>query len=285
MAISVSFEDSSKGINFASYMKTFDKKFVADSRGGFTNQEESGAPIPDGDYLVTGDDYVSWDGLKNGQSVIFEGGEKGWTYDFDDGHKLYGDLTAITFGKGTKTSTSNPEFTNNGEIRISFDQMDIADYSSHWISDLVDKAVKNNSSGLFKFLNSDDIEFTGSRKNDVFTGYKGDDTLDGGKGNDKLNGGKGDDIIIGGKGNDTLTGAQGADTFVFAAGDGKDKITDFGRGADILDFSGQFADFDAVKDAATDGKKGVTIDYDGGSVLLVGVKLADLDASDFNFAI
>lgn len=287
MAITIDFTDANNdgtGINFASYLTTYDKKFHADSRGGFINEKESGTPVNGGGYLVKGDAYVAWDGITNGQSVIFEGGAKGWTYDFDAGHTLSGDLTAITFGTGTKESDSNPEYTNNGEIRISFDEMKISDYSDSWISDLTDNELKSNTASLKKFLNSDSIEFNGSTGKDVFTGYNRADTLHGEAGNDKLNGGKGNDIIYGDEGNDVLTGGKGNDTFVFEAGDGKDRLTDFGVGADVIDFSGQFANFDAVIDAATESKKGVTIAYDGGSVLLVGVELADLTESDFLFA-
>ncbi|EJU14713.1 glycoside hydrolase family protein [Sphingomonas sp. LH128] len=56
-------------------------------------------------------------------------------------------------------------------------------------------------------------------------GWAGDDMLDGGAGNDVLNGGAG---------NDTLTGGAGADIFVFAAGYGKDTVTDFQHGIDKL---------------------------------------------------
>jgi hypothetical protein len=52
----------------------------------------------------------------------------------------------------------------------------------------------------------------------------------------------------------------------------------------VIDFSGQFADFDAVIAAATDGKNGVTIAYEGGSVTLAGLEVAGLTESQFAFA-
>lgn len=295
MAITIDFSDANgdgKGIDFKSYMKTFDKKYEASDYGGFINEDESGIAIPNGGYVVHGDDYVSWDGRDKGQSVIFEGGSEGWSYAFDgadgeygtsDDHTLSGDLTAITFGTGTKENDSNPEYTNNGEIRISFAEMEIADYSKSWISDLTDDELKSNTASLMKFLNSDSVEFNGSDGKDTFTGFNKADTLHGEAGGDILGGGKGNDTIYGDEGNDKLAGGRGIDTFVFEAGDGADTISDFGNGADLIDFSGQFASFDEIIDAATDGKKGVTVAYEGGSVTLTGWEVADLTESHFVF--
>jgi Ca2+-binding RTX toxin-like protein len=288
MAISINFSDANsdgKGIDFKSYMKTFDKKYEASNFGGFVNEDydDGGTPGNMNDDVWHGDDYVTWDGRTNGQSVIFEGGRDGWKYVFD-GHVMGGDLTAITFGTGTKENNSNPEYTNNGEIRISFDEMEIPDYSKSWISDLSDNDLKKNSASLMKFLNSDSIEFNGSDGKDKFTGFNKADTLHGEAGADTLGGGKGNDIIYGDEGNDKLSGGKGIDTFVFESGDGKDTISDFGKGADVIDFSGQFASFEEIIDAATDGKKGVTIAYEGGSVTLTGWEVADLSEGHFLLA-
>jgi Ca2+-binding RTX toxin-like protein len=285
MAISINLSDANndgKGIDFAAYLKTFDKKYEASDFGGFVNEDydDGGTPGNMNDDVWKGDDYVTWDGKTNGQSVIFEGGQDGWKYVFD-GHVMGGDITAITFGTGTKESDDNPEYTNNGEIRIAFDEMEIADYSDSWISDLSDSDVKNSTASLLKFLNSDSIEFTGSSGKDKFTGFNKADTLHGGAGADALGGGKGNDIIHGDEGNDKLSGGKGIDTFVFENGDGKDTIRDFGNGADLIDFSGQFASFDEIIDAATDGSKGVTITYEGGSVTLTGWEIADLTEAHF----
>jgi len=289
MAISINFSDANKdgkGIDFASYLKTFDKKYEPSDFGGFVNEDydDGGTPGNMDDDVWKGDDYVTWDGKTNGQSVIFEGGQDGWKYIFD-GHVMGGDITAITFGTGTKESDSNPEYTNNGEIRISFAEMEIPDYSKSWISDLSDEDLKNNTASLKKFLNTDSIEFTGSTGKDKFTGFNKADTLHGEGGADTLGGGKGNDFIHGDEGNDKLSGGKGIDTFVFESGDGKDTISDFGNGADVIDFSGQFADFDAVLAAATEGKKGVTIAYEGGSVTLTGWEITDLKESHFDFTV
>jgi Ca2+-binding RTX toxin-like protein len=285
MAISITLKDANKdgkGIDFNAYLKAYDKKFEPSDYGGFINEDydNGGTPGDMSDDVWRGDDYVVWDGKKNGQSVILEGDEDGWKYVFD-GHTMTGDITAVTFGTKTKTSDSNPEYTNNGEIRVAFDTFT----TKFGTGDFVNSLTDGNTRQFLKFLNSDSIEFTGSSGKDSFVSFNKADVLHGGGGADKLDGAGGNDTIHGDKGSDTLTGGRGGDTFVFASGDGKDRITDFGRGADRIDFDGQFSDFDAIVAAAKDTGKGVRIAYDGGSVLLEGVKLADLSEGDFLFDI
>jgi VCBS repeat-containing protein len=83
----------------------------------------------------------------------------------------------------------------------------------------------------------------GGTGNDTLTGSTTlADTLYGGSGNDSIRGRGGEDILIGGYGADTLagsvSGATDADRFVFlSTADTNDVITDFGSGADVLDFS------------------------------------------------
>jgi serralysin len=281
MAITITLDDANndgKGINFNAYLKSFDKKYESSGFGGLTNQNETGS-IPENNWVLRGDDYVSWDGRKNGQSVIFEGVEEGsWKYVFN-GHKMTGELNAVTFGTQTKEHDDAPEYTNNGEIRVAFDAFNTSFGKGDFVESLADGSTRK----VIEFLNSDRINFVGSAGKDTFTSYRKSDTLHGEGAGDKLNGGAGSDTIYGDEGNDGLTGGSGADTFVFEAGDGKDRIIDFGRGADKIDFSGMFDNFDAVIDAASQGKAGVTIEYDGGSVLLMGVKLAALDEGAFVF--
>ena len=86
----------------------------------------------------------------------------------------------------------------------------------------------------------------------LITGDTEDNSLVGGKKADSISGGDGNDSIRGGKGNDTLWGGDGNDTFIFYAGDGTDRIMDFGEGdmLQILDkrglrpakFKGKYSD-------------------------------------------
>ncbi|MFO1069112.1 MAG: calcium-binding protein [Geminicoccaceae bacterium] len=78
----------------------------------------------------------------------------------------------------------------------------------------------------------------GGNGNDTVVGERGDDTIAGGAGDDTVYGGNGDDVILGGTGDDVQQGGWGDDRFVFLAGDGNDRITQFVRGEDVIDFAG-----------------------------------------------
>ena len=83
--------------------------------------------------------------------------------------------------------------------------------------------------------NGDD-HLDGGEGNDRLEGGNGNDMLLGGSGNDKLYGGSGNDTLIGGTGNDYLEGgSNGADTYIFAAGHGKDIVSDYGSKVEHID--------------------------------------------------
>jgi Ca2+-binding RTX toxin-like protein len=134
---------------------------------------------------------------------------------------------------------------------------------------------------------SGDDRLDGGADDDMLSGGSGDDILLGGGGGDVLRGGSGDDWLEGGVGDDLLTGGSGTDTFHFAAGFGRDVITDFGASDDdIISFDGGlFDDFDALIDAAQqlDGDVVIAID-DVTSLTLRGTELTSLSADDFRFA-
>ena len=140
---------------------------------------------------------------------------------------------------------------------------------------------------------------TGSAGRDTINGGAGSDTLDGGRGRDTLNGGadsdflfggQGRDTLLGGDGNDTLhggtgndflTGGSGRDVFVFEAGDGRDRVTDFTSGEDVLDLSAFGTTFEDIQ--LRDTKHGVRIDVGDVDIFLVGLTVDDIAASDFVF--
>ena len=65
-------------------------------------------------------------------------------------------------------------------------------------------------------------------------GGKGADTIIGNDLANFLRGGLGNDTLIGNGGNDKLAGNAGNDDFVFAQGSGRDTVTDFADGSDML---------------------------------------------------
>ncbi len=139
---------------------------------------------------------------------------------------------------------------------------------------------------------SRDDTLNGSARAEELRGEGGNDTINGGDGNDQLRGGKGDDALNGDAGNDRLkgdgghdllTGGTGADRFVFDLQGGADAVTDFGNGADKLDFT-NFG-LSGTASLAFAEQVGANVLFDdlatGASVLLLGVQLSSLDASDF----
>ncbi|KPF71380.1 hypothetical protein IP69_06755 [Bosea sp. AAP35] len=150
--------------------------------------------------------------------------------------------------------------------------------------DLIAAGIGND---IVKAGSGDDVIEAGEG-DDVVDAGSGDDTVLGGAGNDTLDGGSGNDRITGGAGDDKLTGGSGHDVFVFAAGFGRDMITDFrttGASADVLEFSiGLFADFDDAMEAASQSGADTVFSFDADTTLtLKGVDLAALGSDDFRF--
>lgn len=116
---------------------------------------------------------------------------------------------------------------------------------------------------------------------DNLKGGLGNDRLQGGAGGDILSGGGGADLLAGGEGNDVLTGNAGADEFLFGANGGRDRVTDFQRGLDLLlieDHDGGFADLRISKSG-----NALRVVHDGGVILLDGMAGVKLTAADFDF--
>lgn len=123
----------------------------------------------------------------------------------------------------------------------------------------------------------------GNQGDDILRGGRDADTLRGGGGNDTLLGQQGDDLLSGMKGHDTLTGGFGADTFLFngAVNEGKDDITDFQTGTDIIRVLGL-----GFGDVSITGGATALITLGGlTEITLTGVAAADIGAADFDFLI
>lgn len=147
----------------------------------------------------------------------------------------------------------------------------------------------------------------GSAGGDSITGTHNAETLLGLGGNDALAGSGGNDTLKGGNGADTLTGGSGRDVFAFALFEestvgksGRDVVTDFQRGQDIIDLSALDAswlaagvqDFIFVGTSAHPGMAGsLRYQHSGGSTFVFadmngdgsgdfGIEIAGLHALD-----
>jgi Ca2+-binding RTX toxin-like protein len=118
----------------------------------------------------------------------------------------------------------------------------------------------------------------------------GDNKAQGGSGDDTITAGSGKDQLNGGGGDDFLTGGGASDLFVFSPAFGHDVIKDFvanGRDHDKIDLSAitdikSWADLSAHHLSNVDGNATIeTVDSD--TIVLTGVKVKNLDASDFIF--
>lgn len=142
------------------------------------------------------------------------------------------------------------------------------------------------------FGDSGDDVLVGKAGQDRLTGGKGNDSLFGGEAMDALRGGEGNDFLDegaghgdleGGPGDDTLVGGTGPDAFAISPTSGNDVIKDFTAGPGMFD---HLAIMDLRWDdlTFTDTAAGVRISWNGGSVLLEGVRRSDLAQDDFMFA-
>lgn len=126
-----------------------------------------------------------------------------------------------------------------------------------------------------------DDSLVGGNGKDRLGGGRGDDELWGDQKDDRLSGGRGSDYLNGGDGDDQLKGGRGQDIFAYEANGGRDVISDFKNGEDLIEMSA--ADF-----ANTEIKKrgdSVVIKIDGaaGRLKLEDTKFSQIDEGDFLF--
>ena len=127
-----------------------------------------------------------------------------------------------------------------------------------------------------------DLLYGGTGNDKLYGGALGD-TLRGEEGNDYLDEGAGHGDLEGGMGNDTLVGGQGPDAFTVDRTSGDDVIKDFTAGAGMFDHLAlmglRWKDLTIAETAG-----GTRVSWDGGSVLLEGVRKSQLAQDDFMFA-
>jgi Ca2+-binding RTX toxin-like protein len=102
-------------------------------------------------------------------------------------------------------------------------------------------------------------------------------------------GGEGRQTLDGGAGEDVLTGGAGRDVFVMRQGNGRDVITDFEHGVDVLRLAGDlagFGNFATVRAAMTQSGADVVLDLGAGDALIFRNRRIDgFTAGDFQLPV
>lgn len=159
------------------------------------------------------------------------------------------------------------------------DGMDLADFSQITTG----LSISMNLNGALQALGAGQVglvEFEnlmGGAGADRLEGDAFANRIDGAGGADRIFGLDGADVLAGGGGNDTLAGGAGADQFEFSAGGGRDRVTDFALGSDVI----HFTNADALADI-TFAKQGtgVLLTVGAVSVLVDNVTVAQMQVAD-----
>ncbi len=199
-----------------------------------------------------------------------------------DGNDIYtvdnlDDVVVERFDEGIDRINTSVSYTNPGHVELL-----VVDPGSQGLF-LNGSVFRDQITGANKISIGDTI--SGNDGNDLLVGRVGNDTLNGDDGNDRLFGNSGNDTFNGGHGNDVMTGQSGIDTYLFDMAPGRDSITDFATGTDILDVSGFFTDLAEVQAATVDvgGNAQITFGPGGNFLTLIGVTEAELSSGDFVF--
>jgi Ca2+-binding RTX toxin-like protein len=115
----------------------------------------------------------------------------------------------------------------------------------------------------------------GNESNDLIFGNEASDTIYAGQGNDTVYAGQGDDVIFGNQGNDLIFGNEGADTLTYAVNDGADTVQGFSFA------EGDRINLQGLQHSVAQGADGAIITYLGGTIDLVGISAAAVDATYF----
>ena len=159
---------------------------------------------------------------------------------------------------------------------------------------MANDVVKLGAGDDWLWANGGNDNVRAGRGNDTVLGLDGDDTIAGGRGDDDLQGGNGmdvlrggqdDDRLNGGADNDRLVGGDGADTFVFEGGTGRDQISDFEDGIDMIEIDMASTGLTGFGDLTLSqtGSRVLVELGNGDEIVLRNTLLADISAADFTF--
>lgn len=278
------------------------------------SQENDYIPGTEGNDLIRGglgDDYIHGDlgddrlfGGPGLDTLSYSGQSSGVTVDFNLGFAVHqtGEVDQIagfeavvgTFADDTLLGSSGSETfygslgTDTVDGRGGNDTFVLGyDMTFASLKNRTSQGVMGNETTLLHIEN-----LVGNYFDDILIGDRFANTLRGNDGNDAIKGLGGNDFLDGGHGSDRLVGGAGADTFVFdyatPYGPEKDIIMDFRAGQDdhIAIASSEIVGFrDMKNNHATELNGNLIIQVNEDiKLVLKGVALSDLHASDFTFA-
>jgi Ca2+-binding RTX toxin-like protein len=116
---------------------------------------------------------------------------------------------------------------------------------------------------------------------DLIWGGLGPDLLFGGEGDDTLHGRRNDDTLIGGPGDDRLTGGRGHDLFRFEENTGRDVVSDFHPGKDLIAVDHHL--FKSESDLASrlhKTERGAVLEFEETTILFRGTSVREINFDD-----
>lgn len=221
------------------------------------------------DKITNSGDYVTVVGGTGKDTINLNGSSETVVYSSGDGKDVligFGASDSISIGAGAITTSSLKK--NNVILKIGKGTITLNDAKGQLIN--VIDADGNLSTKMY------------GKGTVTVQGFSTAETVTGWSKADSLNGADGNDTLVGGKGADTLTGGLGADVFFYSKGDGKDVITDYTAGEDVIILDdAKVTKAAAVKKSPTD----ITFTVTKGSIRVnngVGNRITFVDAITSN---
>ncbi|MEO9781710.1 MAG: calcium-binding protein [Sedimentitalea sp.] len=192
-----------------------------------------------------------------------------------------------------------------GDRLISIENITGSDHSDALYGSAEDERLYGRQGDDQVFGRSGDDFLDGGYGGDFLRGGQGNDTIDGSLGSDRIAGNAGDDILFGGYGRDRdfihggagqdvimlggdrISGGADADVFVFRFSLGRDVITDFEDGIDLIDLPSSYSMADVVIRQGGNGHTmihiGTSSHLDPDIIILKNINASVIDVADFTF--